>query len=79
MKAVETSQEGEASWIELLMSGSGAMLGSQDCTPGYYNNEGIDPGPARKSFVGYPYGPVAFFKYIEEWRNAGVFHGLEFE
>ncbi len=79
LKVVETSQEGEASWIELLMSGSGAMLGSQDCTPGYYNNEGIDPGPARKSFVGYPYGPVAFFKYIEEWRNAGVFDGLEFE
>ena len=54
------------------------MIGSQDCTPGYYNNEGVDAGPARKSFVGYPAGAVAFFSYIDEWRNTGSFDGVEF-
>ena len=75
---VEVETEAEEKWVQLIMSGSGAMLGSQDCTPGYYNNEGIDPGPSRKSFAGYPFGPVAFFNYISEWRNRGDFIGLKF-
>jgi cyclohexanone monooxygenase len=54
------------------------MLGSQDCTPGYYNNEGQDPGPNGRMFVGYPYGASAYFRYLEKWRSAGDFEGLEF-
>ena len=77
-RVVEVMTEAEEKWVQLIMSGPGLMLGSQDCTPGYYNNEGIDPGPSRKSFVGYPYGPVAFFDYISEWRNSGTFSGLHF-
>ena len=34
------------------------MLGSPDCTPGYYNNEGQDPGRRRSSIVGYPHGAI---------------------
>ena len=75
---VEPTEEAENKWVDLLMSGPGLMIGSQECTPGYYNNEGIDPGPARKSFVGYPAGPVAFFRHIDEWRNSGEFEGVEF-
>ena len=77
-RVVEVRTEAEEKWVQLIMSGPGAMLGSQDCTPGYYNNEGIDPGPSRKSFAGYPFGPVAFFNYISEWRNSGDFGGLNF-
>ena len=77
-KVVEVTQEAEEKWVQLIMSGPGVMLGSQDCTPGYYNNEGIDPGPSRKTFVGYPYGPVAFFDYISRWRTNGTFSGLKF-
>jgi len=56
----------------------GRMLGAPDCTPGYYNNEGQDPGPAAKLNVGYPAGATAFFKYIDAWRNSGQFEGLSF-
>ena len=49
-----------------------------DCTPGYYNNEGQAPGPAARLAVGYPGGAMAYFKYIDEWRNSGEFAGLEF-
>ena len=47
-----------------------------DCTPGYYNNEGQDPG----AFLGrgYPYGPSAYFAYIDKWRASGIFDGLKF-
>ncbi len=56
----------------------GRMIGSPDCTPGYYNNEGQPPGPAARLAVGYPAGASAYFKYIDEWRNSGAFEGLAF-
>jgi len=75
---VELTQEAEDAWIELLMTGPGRMIGSPDCTPGYYNNEGQEPGPAARYHVGYPAGAMAFFKYIEAWRSSGDFEGLDF-
>jgi cation diffusion facilitator CzcD-associated flavoprotein CzcO len=74
--AVEPSQEAEDAWVKLLLSGPGSLIGGPDCTPGYYNNEGQDPG----AFLGhgYPYGPSAYFSYIDNWRASGTFDGLEF-
>jgi hypothetical protein len=48
-----------------------------ECTPGYYNNEGQDPGPHSRS-AGYPKGAAAYFRYIDAWRRSGEFAGLEF-
>jgi cyclohexanone monooxygenase len=75
---VEVTREAEDAWIELLLSGAGRMLGSPDCTPGYYNNEGQDPGPRARLNVGHPQGAMAYFSYLDEWRNAGTFEGLDF-
>jgi len=76
---VEVTREAEDAWIELLLSGPRlGIIGDQACTPGYYNNEGQDPGPAGALFVGYPAGATAFFRYIDGWRTAGAFEGLEF-
>ena len=38
------------------LSGPGSIIGGPDCTPGYYNNEGQDPG----AFLGrgYPSDPA---------------------
>ncbi|MFN3521037.1 MAG: flavin-containing monooxygenase [Phenylobacterium sp.] len=78
-KEVEVTKQAQDDWVALLLTGPGRMMiGSPDCTPGYYNNEGQDPGPAAKLNVGYPAGATAYFKYIEEWRNRGDFEGLEF-
>ena len=75
---VETTAEAQGAWVDLLLSGMGRMLGSPDCTPGYYNNEGQDPGPAARLNVGYPHGASAFFKFIDGWRSSGAFEGLAF-
>ena len=75
---VEVTREAEDAWIDLLMTGGGRMIGAPDCTPGYYNNEGQDPGPQAKFFVGYPAGALAFFRYLDGWRRDGRFEGLEF-
>jgi hypothetical protein len=29
--------------------------------------------------MAFPEGPVAYFRYIEEWRSSGEFAGLVFE
>ncbi len=75
---VEVTAEAEEEWVQLLLTGSGMMIGSLDCTPGYYNNEGQEPGPAAKLNVGYPHGAAAYFKYIADWRDSGTYDGLTF-
>jgi cyclohexanone monooxygenase len=77
---IEVTREAEDAWIELLLSGGpmGGVIGSPDCTPGYYNNEGQDPGPKARLNVGYPQGAMAYFAYIDKWRSSGEFEGLAF-
>jgi cation diffusion facilitator CzcD-associated flavoprotein CzcO len=76
---VEVTASAEEAWVSLLLTGGGfGMIGNPDCTPGYYNNEGRDPGPAARYNVGYPQGAMAFFKFIDQWRTSGSFEGLEF-
>jgi cyclohexanone monooxygenase len=77
-REIEVTREAEDKWVELLLTGVGRMIGGPDCTPGYYNNEGREPGPAARLNVGHPAGALAYFKYIDEWRNSGRFEGLQF-
>ena len=77
-KEIEVTEDAENAWCELLTTAVGRMTSSPDCTPGYYNNEGKDLGPAARSYVGYPAGATAYFKYLDEWRTSGKFDGLAF-
>ena len=75
---LEVSKEAEDAWVELLLTGPGLLLGSPDCTPGYYNNEGQPIPESGKYNVGYPKGAAAYFRYIREWRETGSFAGITF-
>ena len=76
---IEVTAEAEQAWLDLLATGPPPLLGNEQCTPGYYNNEG-QLLPDGKSFfgLGYPHGAQAYFKYIEAWRTNGDFEGLAF-
>ncbi|MGQ5701811.1 flavin-containing monooxygenase [Sandaracinobacteroides sp. A072] len=77
---VEATAEAQDAWVKLLLTAPGMMAGAApDCTPGYYNNEGAAADPRSVYAVGYPAGPVAFFRYIDDWRNSGRFEGLAIE
>ncbi|QGG96417.1 flavin-containing monooxygenase [Actinomarinicola tropica] len=77
---VEVTEEAEQAWIELLRTGPGrGVIGSPDCTPGYYNNEGQEPPPHARDNVGYPHGAMAYFAYLDDWRTSGRFKGLTFD
>jgi cation diffusion facilitator CzcD-associated flavoprotein CzcO len=73
---VEVTKDAQDDWIAHLLTGPGRMINSPDCTPGYYNNEG-QPNAAARYAVGYPAGPAAYFRYLDEWRRSGKFDGLE--
>ena len=76
---VEVTEEAEQAWVRLVETSTRMLLGDSDCTPGYYNNEGRAMGRReRLNGGGYPEGPVAYFRYIDAWRNSGDFEGLEF-
>jgi cation diffusion facilitator CzcD-associated flavoprotein CzcO len=78
-REVEAMHEAEAAWIAGLEGGVLSFLGSPECTPGYYNNEGQPIGKReRLNQAAYPGGPVAFFRFLDEWRRNGAFRGLEF-
>ncbi len=75
---VEVTEEAETSWVDLLVA-NGRAFGSEECTPGYYNNEGQPLGGSTdQGNFGYPFGPVAFFSLMDEWRRSGTFGGLRF-
>jgi cyclohexanone monooxygenase len=78
VRTVETSQQAEAEWVDKILGSAAATGGfSQDCTPGYYNNEG-KPGEGPGWFGGnFAGGAQEFFKVLREWRAKGDLQGLE--
>ena len=75
---IEASQEGEDGWVETI--NRMAVFNRrflEECTPGYYNNEG-KPGQGN-SLIGSQYGggSEAFFQILRDWRDAGTLDGVE--
>jgi cyclohexanone monooxygenase len=76
---VEVTENAQDAWMDLLFSAPNmGVIGSPDCTPGYYNNEGHPEGHGRDFFLGYPGGASLYFRYLDDWRSSGKFEGLEF-
>jgi cyclohexanone monooxygenase len=74
---VEATAAGEDEWLQTLAESARDFRAFQEqCTPGYYNNEGQ---PAVGGFLGSSYGngPIAFFHLLETWREEGTFAGLD--
>ena len=76
---MEATKEAEDQWVDTIKQlaiFSKSFL--ENCTPGYYNNEG-KPGQGN-SLIGSQYGggPVAFFKILKDWREEGGLQGLTF-
>jgi cyclohexanone monooxygenase len=74
---VEASEEAENAWVQTVIdSALMRQRFQEECTPGYYNNEG-KPSPlaARNGFYGG--GSIAFINMMEEWRKADDLKGLE--
>ena len=74
---LEVSEAAEQDWVDTILSK--AVLRAkflEECTPGYYNNEGK---VAERSGQNQPYGggSVEYFALIDKWRSDGALAGLE--
>lgn len=75
--SVEATPQAQAAWVQTIIdTAQDRQRFLEECTPGYYNNEG-NPGDRDGSQGGYGLGPVAFFQLLADWREAGEFEGLE--
>jgi cyclohexanone monooxygenase len=77
---VEATPEAVAGWNEAIRDASpGGSHFLQNCTPGYYNNEGRT-GDIRQPFAdAYGLGANAFNALLEQWRAKGDLAGLKFD
>jgi cyclohexanone monooxygenase len=75
---VEPNKAAQDAWVEMVLSGQGMLIGSTECTPGYYNNEGAGITEKNRHGLGHPGGAKAYFAHIAAWRESGKFTGLDF-
>ena len=76
-RVVEPSREAEDAWVQTIVDS--AILRQkfqEECTPGYYNNEGKPSALAARNGP-YGLGPIAFVSLLEAWRTEGNLAGLE--
>ena len=67
----------EAGWVAAVIGKTGGTLEfSQNCTPGYYNDEGHPTETSRQNGF-YMGGPTEFAEILERWRADGRLEGLE--
>ena len=73
---IEASKEAEEDWIKTIIEKARLTASFQEnCTPGYYNNEGkINQTPQNNTYGG---GPIEFFSLMRKWRSKGKLEGLE--
>ena len=77
LRSIEVSEEGEAAWVQACIDKArnvGDFL--ENCTPGYYNNEGkTSERSAQNGFYGG--GSIEFFGILARWRAEGHLEGME--
>ncbi len=78
-REIECTLTAEQNWVSQIENAPVRLIGGSECTPGYYNNEGLPQERRHKlNGSGYPLGAAAWFDYIAQWRTSGAFEGLEF-
>jgi cyclohexanone monooxygenase len=74
---IEATADAEHQWVDTVLGMSGARRKFlEQCTPGFYNNEGRASAVADRN-APYGAGPIAFIELLREWREADDFAGLE--
>ncbi|MBK6320429.1 MAG: NAD(P)/FAD-dependent oxidoreductase [Dehalococcoidia bacterium] len=78
-ETVDVVQEAEDAWVDTIIRASMANITFlENCTPGYYNNEGQPNGELIRQNGAYAPGIMAFSKLLDAWKAEGSLSGLEF-
>jgi cation diffusion facilitator CzcD-associated flavoprotein CzcO len=73
---VEANRDAAAAWAQTVQDSARDPTYSRECTPGYYNNEG-KTGIGGFTARTYGPGPVAFYRLLAAWRDAGDMAGID--
>ncbi len=77
IRSLEASRDAEAEWVAgVIERGARTTEFGEQCTPGYYNNEG-QPGEKSRQSGFYFGGPTEFVEILEAWRADGGMRGLK--
>jgi cyclohexanone monooxygenase len=69
--SVQATPEAEEEWLGVIRAKNAARRQMQiDCTPGYFNNEGMPERETGAINAGLFYPSQDFFDMLEEWRQA---------
>ena len=74
---IEVTEEAEQGWVDKILSKATLRQKFfEECTPGYYNNEGK---ANERSVQDSPYGGGSdeYFRILESWRSEGDLAGLQ--
>lgn len=78
IQTVEPTEEAEEKWTETIVElGKLRAAFLKECTPGYYNNEGLPASMAAARSGTYGAGSPAFYKVLRDWRAKDDFEGLD--
>jgi cyclohexanone monooxygenase len=76
-RIVQPTEEAEQGWVQTIVDNAALRRKFlEECTPGYYNNEG-KPADRSEQNASYGAGSVKYFEILEGWRKAGKLEGLE--
>lgn len=75
---VEATAEAEDAWVAACLEKVNSRGGlANDCTPGYYNNEGSNTRNPQNGPYGLGPGTIEFLQLLSDWRSADELAGLE--
>lgn len=69
-ETVEPDLDAQTAWVQFIYD-HGRSVAREECTPGYYNNEGNIEDKSKYE-AGYPPGPTAYFKMKRDWTKKGL-------
>ena len=75
---IEATAEAEQEWVQKVFDkGQRTVEFAENCTPGYYNNEGKpDPAHRQNNFY-YGDDPMEYYQMLKAWCESGELTGLK--
>ena len=79
IRTLEVTEDAQEAWVKTIIDKAQMrMKFLEECTPGYYNNEGRpNERAAQNGFYGA--GSPEYFAILKAWRDAGDMPGLELQ
>ncbi|QRN93510.1 NAD(P)/FAD-dependent oxidoreductase [Archangium violaceum] len=76
---IEATEQAQQQWWEVILGHFSKMaaVGGVECTPGYFNNEGVLPPPSAMRNAPFGGGTLEFIEVLRNWRKGDDLAGLE--